>query len=89
MKDEWKTKNQKMREIKGKMINPLVQHLAYSYAPTKKDKERQYARFQDIFKRLQINTPFSKALEQKSTYAKFMKENLQRKGGTQMTKQFI
>ncbi|CAJ2666225.1 unnamed protein product [Trifolium pratense] len=44
-----------------------------------KDKERQYARFMDIFKRLQINIPFSEALEQMPTYAKFMKEILTKK----------
>jgi len=42
-------------------------------------KERQFPRFLDIFKRLQINIPFSEALEQMPTYAKFMKEILTKK----------
>lgn len=57
----------------------LVQHLPYPHVPSKKDNTRNYARFLDIFSRLQINIPFSKALEQMSTYAKFMKEILIKK----------
>ncbi|XP_020208323.1 uncharacterized protein LOC109793275 [Cajanus cajan] len=44
--------------------------------PSKKDKERQFARFLDIIKRLQINIPFVEALEQMSSYARFMKEHM-------------
>ncbi|GAU24667.1 hypothetical protein TSUD_322750 [Trifolium subterraneum] len=76
---ERKTKNQKAREEKRIMKSPPVQNLPYPHAPTKKDKERQYARFLDIFKRLQIDIPFSEALEQMPTYAKFMKEILTKK----------
>ncbi|GAU33300.1 hypothetical protein TSUD_279780 [Trifolium subterraneum] len=58
---------------------PPIQHLPYPRVPTKKDKERQYARFLDIFKRLQISLPFPEVLEQMPTYAKFMKEILTKK----------
>lgn len=61
------------------MKSPLVQTLLYPHAHAKKDKEHQYARFLDIFKRLQNNIPFAEALEQMSTYAKFMKEILTKK----------
>ncbi|XP_020207892.1 uncharacterized protein LOC109792853 [Cajanus cajan] len=44
-----------------------------------KDKERQFARFLDIIKRLQINIPFAEALEQMPSYARFMKELLTKK----------
>ncbi|XP_019429353.1 PREDICTED: uncharacterized protein LOC109336963 [Lupinus angustifolius] len=44
-----------------------------------KDKERQYTRFMDIFKNLQVNIPFMEAMEQIPTYAKFMKDLLTRK----------
>ena len=47
--------------------------------PQKKDKERQYKCFIDIFKQLHINIPFSEALEQMPTYAKFMKDLLIKK----------
>jgi len=53
--------------------------LPYPQNPSKKDKERQFARLMDIFKRLQINIPFVEAMEQMSTYAKFMKELLTKK----------
>jgi len=41
--------------------------------------EKHFKRFLDIFKRLEINIPFAEALEQMSTYAKFMKEILSKK----------
>lgn len=56
-----------------------VKHLPYQHAPTKKDNVRHYARFLDIFSRLQVNIPFSEALQQMSTYAKFMKDILTKK----------
>ncbi|CAJ2640904.1 unnamed protein product [Trifolium pratense] len=77
--EEKRKKKQKAREEKSIQKNPPVQHLPYPHAPSKKDKERQYARFLDIFKRLQINIPFAEALEQMPTYAKFMKEILTKK----------
>lgn len=57
----------------------MVQNLPYPHAPSKKDNARQYARFLDIFSRLQINIPFSEALEQMPTYAKFMNDVLTNK----------
>src|SRR3954465_2754732 len=56
-----------------------VRSLPYPHAPSKKDNERQYARFLDIFRQLQINIPFSEALEQMPKYAKFMKDVLTKK----------
>jgi len=56
-----------------------LKSLPYPQNPSKKDKERQFARFMDIFKRLQINIPFVEAMEQMPTYAKFMKELLTKK----------
>ncbi|GAU47102.1 hypothetical protein TSUD_403340 [Trifolium subterraneum] len=77
--EERKTRHQKVREEKSIQKSDSVQNLPYPHAPTKKDKERQYARFLDLFKRLQINIPVSEALEQMPTYAKFMKEILTKK----------
>jgi len=56
-----------------------TQHLPYPHAPSKKDKERQYARFLELFKKLQIDIPFSESLEQMPAYAKFMKDILSMK----------
>lgn len=53
------------------MKSLAMKDLMYPQAHVKKDKERQYARFLDIFKRLQINIPFAEALEQMSTYSKW------------------
>ncbi|XP_020208839.1 uncharacterized protein LOC109793780 [Cajanus cajan] len=66
---------------KGKEVvrPPLVKNLPYPHAPSKKDKERQFARFLDIIKRLQINMPFLEALEQMPSYARFMKDLLTKK----------
>ncbi|KAK2363961.1 hypothetical protein QL285_088886 [Trifolium repens] len=69
----------KSKEKKSIQKSPPVQHLPYPHAQSKKDKDRQYVRFLDIFKRLQINIPFAEALEQMPTYAKFMKEILTKK----------
>lgn len=61
------------------MKNPPVQNLPYPHAPTKKDNSRHYTRLLDIFSRLEINIPFSEALEQIPTYEKFMKDIILKK----------
>lgn len=78
-KNEKKKENLLVKGEKNTTKSPPVQNLPYPHAPTRKDKERQFARFMEIFKRLQINIPFSEALEQMPTYAKFMKELLTKK----------
>lgn len=85
---EQKKKTQRTREEKGKMTILPLQHLPYPHAPTKKDKERKHASFLDIFKQLQINIPFAEALEQMSTYVKFIKEILTKKGSIQIRRPF-
>nr|KYP48031.1 hypothetical protein KK1_030322 [Cajanus cajan] len=72
-----KEKNKK----KGKEVISTVpiKDLPYPHAPSKKEKERQFARFLDIIKKLQINIPFTEAMEQMPTYARFMKELLTKK----------
>ncbi|XP_020232903.1 uncharacterized protein LOC109813177 [Cajanus cajan] len=59
--------------------NEGVDNLPYPHAPSKKEKERQFLRFLDIIKKLQINIPFTEAMEQMPTYARFMKELLTKK----------
>ena len=79
--EEEKQKSNKQATNKGKVVvnRPPIEYFPYLHAPSKKDKERQYKRFLEIFKRLQINIPFSKMLEQMPTYAKFMKDLLTKK----------
>lgn len=69
-------RKEKKKEVEKKV---LTQHLPYPNPPSKKDKEKQYARFLELFKKLQIDIPFSEALEQMPAYAKFMKEILSKK----------
>ncbi|XP_039682975.1 uncharacterized protein [Medicago truncatula] len=59
--------------------NVLAHKLPYPKAQSKKDLEKHFKRFLDIFKRLEIKLPFSEALEQLPTYAKFLKEILSKK----------
>ncbi|XP_047148810.1 uncharacterized protein LOC124821048 [Vigna umbellata] len=44
-----------------------------------KEKEKQFERFMEIFKKLEINIPFFEAFQQMSSYAKFLKELLTKK----------
>ncbi|XP_058776829.1 uncharacterized protein LOC131651181 [Vicia villosa] len=71
----------KRKNASEKMANNMIpsQHLPYPHAPSKKDNAGQYARFMEIFKQLQINIPFSKAIAQMPKYAKFMKDILTKK----------
>ena len=79
--DEEKKKSNEQTTDKGKAIvnHPPIEHLPYLHALSKKDKERQYKCFIDIFKQLHINIPFYEALEHMPTYAKFMKDLLMKK----------
>ena len=45
----------------------------------KQKLDQQFRKFLDIFKELHINIPFAEALEQMSSYVKFMKDILSRK----------
>jgi hypothetical protein len=74
-KDVEKEKGRK-KEV-GKKVP--AHNLPYPKAPSKKDLEKHFKRFLDIFKRLESNIPFAEALEQMPTYAKFMKEILSKK----------
>jgi len=72
-KDEMERKKKKTEK------KVAAQHLPYPHAPSKKDKERKYSRFLELFKKLKIDIPFSEALEQMPAYAKFMKDILSKK----------
>ena len=45
----------------------------------KAKREEQFSRFLDIFKKIEINIPFSEVTNQTPTYAKFLKEILSKK----------
>ena len=76
--EEEKQKSKKQATNQGKVVvnHSPVKHLSYPHAPSKKNKEKQFKSFLDIFKRLQIDIPFFEALEQMTTYDKFVKDFL-------------
>ena len=51
-----------------------MKHVPYPHAPSKREAERQIIRFTEILKNLQINIPFTEALQQMPFYARFLKE---------------
>ena len=62
--------------------NPWKKEEVTAYEPQRLQKarlEEQFSRFIDMFKKIEINIPFSEELTQMPLYAKFMKEILNRK----------
>lgn len=58
------------------IVHPPV---PYPQRLNKQREDKQFSKFLEFFKKLQINIPFAKALEQMPSYAKFMKGILSRK----------
>jgi len=56
-----------------------LKHVLYPYAPSRREAERQFIRFTEILKNLQINIPFTEAMQQMPTYVRFLKELLTKK----------
>ena len=56
-----------------------MKHVPYPHAPSRREVERQFIRFTEILKNLQINIPFTEAMQQMPTYARFLKELLTKK----------
>ena len=52
----------------------------YPLVPSKNDKERYFARFLDIFNKLEITILFRETLQQMPLYTKFMNDLLTKKG---------
>ena len=48
-------------------------------ALVKKNLEKQFSKFVDMFRKLHVELPFSEVLEKMPQYAKFMKEILSKK----------
>ncbi|KAG2381148.1 uncharacterized protein HKW66_Vig0254650 [Vigna angularis] len=74
-KNQIEEENQKEREKEKE----IVKHLPYPKVYTRKEKEKQFERFLDIFKKLEIKIPFSEALQQIPAYSRFMKDLLTKK----------
>ncbi|XP_014506435.1 uncharacterized protein LOC106766200 [Vigna radiata var. radiata] len=56
-----------------------VKSLPYPKTYSRREKEKQFERFMEIFRKLEITIPFSEALQQMPSYAKFLKELLLKK----------
>ena len=68
------------REKKKEVVPCTGKEAPYPLVPSKKDKERHFARFLDIFKKLEITVPFGEAMQRTSLYSKFLKDLLTKKG---------
>ena len=75
-----KTKSQLAREARKEIPSVPVKDIPYPLVPSKKDKERYFAQFLDIFNKLEITIPFREALQQMPLYTKFLKDLLTKKG---------
>ena len=74
------TKSELVIEKKKKVVPYTGKETPYPLVSSKKDKERHFARFLDIFKKLEITIPFGEALQQMPLYSKFLKDLLTKKG---------
>ena len=78
-----KNKNEKNKVAEksrsGKVMEESVE-VPYPVVHSKKEKDRHFARFLDIFMKLEITMPFGEALQQMPLYYKFLKDMLTRKG---------
>ena len=59
------------REKKKEFVSCSRKEVPYPLVSSKKDKEWHFARFLDIFKKLEITIPFGEALQQMPLYSKF------------------
>ena len=67
---------------KEKVPKPIIE---LPYPPRQKNKnqhEKNFEKFLEMFKKLEINIPFSEALERMPIYAKFMKDIISKKHST-------
>ena len=78
--EEKKTKSELAREKKKEGVSNPGREAPYPLVPSKKDKERHFAHFLDIFKKLEITIPFGEALQHMPFYSKFLKDLLTKKG---------
>lgn len=78
MQQEEKDKTGSEEKVKNP-IPPIHPQISYPQRLIKQKEDKQFSKFLEVFKKLQINIPFVEALEQMSGSAKFMKGILSRK----------
>ncbi|XP_061340135.1 uncharacterized protein LOC133286698 [Gastrolobium bilobum] len=76
----FKWEKKKALDRKSKLTNPSpYARVPYPQRLKQEIQKQQYTKFLDIFKKLQVNIPFTEALESMPNYAKFMKDLLSKK----------
>ena len=75
------SKQQVEKENPGKKqeVKAYELHVPFPQRLQKAKLEKKFSKFLDMFKKVEINTPFLEALTQMPLYTKFMKEILSRK----------
>ena len=68
---------------------PYVPPIPFPQRLKKKNLDRQFSKFLEVFKKLHINIPFADALEQMPSYVKFIKEILSNKEGSRNLRQCV
>jgi len=76
---EEKSEEEKNEESEKGKMREYVPTIPFPQRLKKKDQDKQFARFLDVFKKLHINIPFAEALEKMPSYARFMKDLLSKK----------
>ncbi|KAI4324139.1 hypothetical protein L6164_023701 [Bauhinia variegata] len=69
----------KLDKTIGKFANGNSSEYSTAQVLKKEEKDKQFSKFLDIFKKLHINISFVEALEQMPSYAKFMKKLLSKR----------
>ena len=72
------SKNQEEEAVKTKE-KEYEKPLPYPKIYSRKEREKQFERFMELFKKLEITIPFSEVLQQIPSYAKFLKELITKK----------
>ncbi|XP_006574272.1 uncharacterized protein [Glycine max] len=78
--EEKNSKSELARDKRKEAVPSSGREAPYPLVSSKKDKERHFVRFLDIFKKLEITIPFGESLQQMSLYSKFLKDLLTKKG---------
>lgn len=75
MQEEKKQKE----EEDARQVENMKKYVPFPQRLQKKNEDKNFLKFLDVFKKLHINIPFADALAQMSSYAKFLKEILSKK----------
>ncbi|WP_338309901.1 hypothetical protein, partial [Bradyrhizobium sp. TM233] len=81
-RDEGVVEERAREPTRTRVVNthiPKIRKIPFPKALVKKNLDKQFSKFLEVFKKLHINIPFSEALEQMPIYAKFMKDILSKR----------